>query len=112
MLTPAVGALQQLAIPRTDSLINGRLFTGLNEVQYHDNNTGGFDSNMLAAVDTGSCRVPHVRETFQSAIRRFPRDRFDFLWLIAPSALPAFDEWELELIGSNGNDRLYTVIPR
>jgi hypothetical protein len=45
------------------------------------------------------------------AIRRFSRDRFDFLWLIAPSALPAFDESGLELIGSKGNDRLYTVIP-
>jgi hypothetical protein len=45
------------------------------------------------------------------AILRFPRDRFDFLWLIASSALPAFDESGLGLIGSKGDDWLYTVIP-
>jgi hypothetical protein len=103
--------LQQLAIPRTESLING-LFTGLNEVQYREKSTGGFDWNMFAAVDTESCQVPYVRESLQSAIRQFPRDRFQFLWLIAPTPLPRFDESGLELIGSNGNDRLYAVIPR
>jgi hypothetical protein len=105
--------LQQLALTRRESLVNG-LFqeSGLNQVEARIRKLEGFDPNLLAKVHDESCPVTYSRETLQSAIAHFPRDQFDFVWLIAPNALPAIDTSGLRLIGADGNDRLYQIESR
>ena len=115
-MVPRVGRLdhlQQLGLIRRESLVNG-LFqqTGLNQVEARIRKLEGFDPNLGATVHDESCPVTYSRETLQSAIAHFPRDQFDFVWLIAPNALPAIDTSGLRLIGADGNDRLYQIESR
>jgi hypothetical protein len=102
--------LPQLAIVRRDSVING-LFqnSGLNQVEALYRKSDGFNPNMLGTVHSDTCPVPYIRETLQTAIVRFPRDHFDYVWLLSPEPLPPFDMRGLRLIGSSGNDRLYQI---
>jgi hypothetical protein len=103
--------LQQFAVTRRESVING-LFqeSGLNEVEASYRRLDGFDPNMLNTVHSAACPVPYIRETFQSAIERFPRSQFDYVWLVSPDPLPAFDDTGLELVSSVRNDRLFKII--
>jgi hypothetical protein len=105
--------LQQLALIRRESLVNG-LFqeSGLNQVEARIRKLEGFDPNLGATVHDESCPVTYSRETLQSAIAHFPRDQFDFVWLIAPNALPTIDTSGLKLIGADGDDRLYQIKSR
>jgi len=110
---PRIGRLdhlQQFALVRRESVING-LFQGigLNQVDARYRKLNGFDSNMLTLVHSNTCPVPYITETLQTAIARFPRDRFDYVWLLASDPLPNFDSRGLRLIGLSGNDRLYQI---
>ena len=103
--------LQQLAVPRRESVENG-LFQDLHPVEARYRKQTGFDPNMAAMVHDRSCPLPYVRETLQTAIAHFPRDQFDYVWLLAPDPLPGFDKTGLKLIGSIENDRLYKIETR
>jgi len=104
-------SLQQFALIRRESVINGFFqASGLNQVHVrYDYQDDVFDQNMPATVHSEVCPVPYELETLQSAITGFPRDKFDYVWLLALNPLPTFDERGLRLIGSNGNDRLYQI---
>ena len=102
-----MNSLQQFALIRRESFVNGLFhFSGFNlAVGYRK--LDGSNATMLAKVRSDACPVSYLPETLQTAIARFPRNRFDYVWLLALDPLPTFDTRGLRLIGSSGNDRLY-----
>lgn len=105
-----INHLHQYVTIRKGGYING-LFqdSGWNQVQLRHKSTGPFDFNMGPTIRDAACPPAYGGQTFQSSIAQFPRDRYDYLWLMSKAPLPEFDASGLKLIGSNGNDRLYTV---
>ena len=105
----AMNSLQQFALIRRESFVNGLFqFSGYNlEVGYRK--LDGSNASMLATVRSDACPVSYIPETLQTAIARFPHNRFDYVWLLALDPLPTFDIRGLRLIGSSGNDRLYQI---
>jgi hypothetical protein len=102
--------VQQFAVTRRESYINGFFQEGgLNPVDAYYRREVGFDPNMAATVHNDTCPLHYLPETLQTAIAKFPRGQFEYVWLISPNPLPNFDQSGLRLIGSNGNDRLYQI---
>jgi hypothetical protein len=62
---------------------------------------------MGATVFDEDCQGPFP--SFQSAIALFPRDRFDFVWLVSETEIHPFDASGLLLIASVAYDRLYRI---
>jgi hypothetical protein len=101
--------LQQLAVTRRESVING-LFeeNGLNQVETRYRKLDGLGPNMRAAVQNDSC-FPYSRITLKNALALFPRDDFDYVWLLTSAPLPVINTAGLHLIGSSNDDRLYRI---
>jgi hypothetical protein len=100
--------VQQLAIPLRRSITNGQFQEGnLNQVEVLFRRQSGFDPNMGATVFNEDCQSPFP--SFQSAIALFPRDRFDFVWLVSETEIHPFDASGLLLIAAVGYDRLYRI---
>ena len=101
--------LQAFALIRRESLING-LFQqefGPNEIiEAHDDDS----FNRSTVVYSDICPAHYMKETFQTAIARFPREQFGYVWLVSPVPLPAVDLEGLRLISSSGNDRLFQIV--
>ena len=105
--------IQQYALTRRASMINGMYQNpGLNQVtELFAEPTAQFDPGMYAMVHDQRCPLSYVKQTLQSAMKEFPRDRFDYVWLIGEDPLQAYDTRGVELIGTRENDRLYRVVP-
>jgi hypothetical protein len=102
--------LQQFAVTRRESVINGLFeYSGSTQVEAHYRKLDGYGPNMPSAVQNETCALPYSPVTLQKAIMRFPRDHFDYVWLLSPDPLPPFDSSGLSLIGSGKNDRLYRI---
>jgi hypothetical protein len=102
--------IQQLVIPFRMSVTNGQFQEGdLNQVRVLFRKQGEFDPNMQAAVYDEKC--PWL-PPFQAAISLFPRDKFDFLWIVSENELPAYNTSGLLLVDSNAHDRLYRIEAR
>jgi hypothetical protein len=100
--------MQQLAIPLRKSMTNGQFQEGsLNQVKALFRKQGDFDPNMQGVVKGDECQA--ASHSFQSAIERFPRDKFDFVWLVSEAELPPFSTVGLHLLGSTVHDRLYRI---
>lgn len=102
--------LQTMALVRRNAAVSG-LFQGegFNEVTPRLKHVGDFDPNMTALVRDESCLSPYMRQSLQSAMAKFPRESFDYVWVISNTPLPPFDESGLTLIDTLGNDRMYKV---
>ena len=102
--------IQQLVIPFRMSVTNGQFQEGdLNQVRVLFRKQDEFDPNMQAAVYDEKC--PWL-PPFQAAISLFPRDKFDFLWIVSENELPAYNTSGLLLVDSNAHDRLYRIEAR
>jgi hypothetical protein len=102
--------IQQLAIPLRRSMTNGQFQEGnLNQVGVLFRERSGFDPNMGAAVHRDGCQPPSSF-SFQSAISLFPREKFEYVWLVADAELPPFDTSGLLLVDSVAFDRLYRIV--
>lgn len=103
--------IQQYALVRRDSMINGMYQNpGLNQVTVLFARNAEFDPNLYAVVHDERCPVGYISETFQSAVRKFPREMFDYVWLIGEEPLPGFDTSGLRLVAATGNDRMYRIV--
>jgi hypothetical protein len=102
--------LQQLAVPRRESVINGLFdYSGTTQVDArYRRKLDGLGPNMEAYVFDEAC-YPNTTLGFQQVIGHFARDHFDYVWLVSPEPLPLFDSSGLNLIGSSNNDRLYQI---
>jgi hypothetical protein len=64
---------------------------------------------MGAAVHRDGCQAA-FSFSFQSAISLFPREKFEYVWLVAEAELPPFDTSGLLLVDSVAFDRLYRIV--
>jgi hypothetical protein len=69
----------------------------------------GFDVDPSQIVVDRPCPASPEFRTLDDALARFPRDRFDYVWLIAPRRLDLARTQGLSLIWSNGSDMLFRV---
>jgi hypothetical protein len=103
--------LQQIAVVRRDSLING-LFQGrgLNPLVVESKGEGDRYLYRQSTVRDDSCTLPYIPDGLQTLMKGFPATRFDYVWIMSMRALPEFSEHGLQLIAQRGNDRLYRVL--
>ena len=102
--------IQQFALVRRAAMVNGMYRNpGLNQVDIRFARDGGFDPNMYPTVHDARCPVVYIPLTFQDAMRAFPRDFYDYVWIVADEPQPPADTRGLRLIGTSGFDRLYRI---
>jgi hypothetical protein len=106
-----INHLHQYVTIRKDGLVNG-IFqdSGWNQVQLRHRTLDGFDSNMGPTVRDAACPPAYSGQTFQSSIKLFPRNQFDYLLIQSKAPLPTFDVAGLKLLGASGNDRLFAIV--
>lgn len=104
-------SIQQLAIPRRHSVINGMFQNpGLNQVTaLGETNSSGFNPNMYPWVGDRTCPLSYT-PTLQATMHAFPRDRFDYVWIVSALKTSRYDTTGLQLVRAHGDDRLYRVV--
>lgn len=71
----------------------------------------GFAADPSQIVMERPCPQSPEFRTFDQAMRQFPHDRFDYLWLIDPPPSAPPRDSTLQLIWTDGNDRLFKLVP-
>jgi hypothetical protein len=102
--------LPGLAVVRREAFSNDQWRTPgalLVDSHYAPAGVFGYDASQL--IELRPCTGNHWR-TAQEAITTFPRQAFDYLWLINPPPIPANLLNGLEPVWSNGRSGLYRIV--
>lgn len=102
--------LPGMAVVRREAFSNDQWrIPGVVLVDSHYAPAGPFGYDPSQVIELRACTGNHWR-TAQEAIGTFPRQAFDYLWLINPPPIPAELLNGLEPIWSNGRSGLYRIV--
>jgi len=101
--------MPSMALVRRNAFANDQwAIEGANLLLVTYREAGYFRTDPSQMVRASSCRWPS-RNALESSLRAFPREAFDYVWLIDP---PPFDQAaaaDLQLVWSGEGSRLYRV---
>jgi hypothetical protein len=104
--------LPALALVRKEAFSNEQwAVAGAQLLTITKSDAPGFVEDPGQFITPNSCSRPDWR-TVHKALSTFPRDAFDYVWLIEPPAYAQENVRDMTRIWTNGQDMLYRVNPR